>query len=167
MTTYRLYSNGSEVTTVMGRPLDDEDEAKDVAQELSAKQGSEVTVVSVLPDRTSAEWTRIVAVFRDGKPHPWVWLITYLGAIPEAVEIAAMSEAGGSYLGAGSDHVGGKLRAGLQRQRFAVDAASGEEAQAKARAALRLDASNSGDWTFEPADDAAIRMRLDDARPKD
>jgi hypothetical protein len=159
---YRIYSGSEEVTNLTGYPLEDEPEARRLAHEISEGQpGSTVTVVSG-SRQPMGEWTRTIATFVDGKPHPWVWTVTFVGAMPTLDANARLNEAGVSYMGGHSEPMPGGIRAGLSRHRLAVEAASGDDAVQKVRDAFGALADEMGDWTHEPEDDETVRFRLED-----
>lgn len=162
--TYRIYSGSEEVSNETGYPLTDEQEAKDLAQQVSAGQpGSTVTVKSILT-QPGGGWTQIVGTFIDGKPHPWVWTVTFLGRLA-ADDNARLNLAGISYLGNNAEPYQGVMHGGAARHRLAVDAADANEAVQTVRDALGPIANQLRDWTSVPGDDQAIRFRLDDAQP--
>ncbi|MEX1140727.1 MAG: hypothetical protein WEB79_00235 [Thermoleophilaceae bacterium] len=162
MDTYRIYSGSEEVTNVTGYPLEDEDEAKRLAQEISAGQpGSTVTVNSV-SSQPAGGWTRTVATYIDGKPRPWVWKVTFLGPMPNLDDNLRLNEKGISYMGGHSEPMPGGVRAGLSRHELAVEAESGDEAVQKVRDALGGQAFQYSNWTHEPGDDESVRYRLED-----
>jgi hypothetical protein len=151
-TTYRIYSNKQEVTSALTAPITDETQAKATAQEVSRGQpGSLVEVVSVGRE-PSGEWTRVVAAFIDGKPHPWQWEVTFHGYL-EGVDHLRLNEAGITYVSGGSEVKDGALRAGIARHRLIVEATDGRGAVDKVREVLGPLAAKMSDWTHEPADD--------------
>jgi hypothetical protein len=151
----------------MNRSLTDEDEAKQLAQEISAGQsGVTITIVSSSME-PSGEWTRTVATYLDGKPHPWVWTVTFLGYL-EDLDHVWLNKAGISYMGGGSEPgPQGVMRAAVSRHRLAVEAPDGDAAVAKTHEALGGLATEMREWTAEPGDDLAIHFRFEDNPPPD
>lgn len=162
MTTYRIYSGSQEVTNVMGHPLEDEEEAKRLAQAISEGQpGSTVTVTSV-SRQPAGEWTRTVATYIDGNPHPWIWTVTFVGSV-DKIDTVRLNEAGISYMDRRSEPIPGGVLAGPSRHSLAVEAVSGDQAVERVRSALGPQAAHMREWTYEPGDDRSIRYRLDDS----
>ena len=161
---YRIYSGDQEVTNQSsGYPPTAEDEAHRLAQEISAGQpGSTVTVVSVSPQPAS-DWRRIVATYVDGKPHPWLWTVTFAGYLDKS-DNARLNRAGITYVDRRSEAVSGGIRGGGARHRLAVEAASDEEAVQKARDALGAKARELTEWTSEPGDGESTQAHEDRQR---
>lgn len=161
MTTYRIRSGTQEVTNAMNRALEDEAEAKRLAQEISAGQPDSTVTVESVSTEPMGEWTRTVATYVDGKPHPWAWEVTFLGYVEQTDQLR-LSEAGISYMSGHPEPIPGGIREGAARHRVVVDAESGEEAVEQVRKVLGGQGLEMRDWTHEPAADEAIRFRLDD-----
>jgi hypothetical protein len=159
-TTYRILSGDQAITNAMNRPLTDEDEAKRLAQEVSEGQpDATITVVSTSTE-PAGEWTRTVATFVDGKPHPWLWTVTFVGQLMDA-DHRSLSAADISYARGGSEVADGGIRAGVARHEVLVGAASADAAMDAVRDALAARSPREfTDWTAVPAEDESSRAEM-------